>query len=76
MFLSLERHATSKIKNIEDLENNYTMGFRGEAMASIASISKLILASKTKICCLEQKLQQKLEKYKKKKNVPCQQELV
>lgn len=48
MFLSLERHATSKIKNIEDLENNYTMGFRGEAMASIASISKLILASKTK----------------------------
>lgn len=38
----------NKIKNIEDLENNYTMGFRGEAMASIASISKLILASKTK----------------------------
>lgn len=43
----IERPA-NKIKNIEDLENNYTMGFRGEAMASIASISKLILASKTK----------------------------
>lgn len=48
MPISIERHATSKIKKIEDLEHIYTMGFRGEALASIASISKLTMISKTK----------------------------
>ena len=48
MPLSLERHATSKIRKVEDLEHTYTMGFRGEALASICAISKLTMASKEK----------------------------
>ncbi len=46
LFLSIERHATSKIKNKDDIFNLYTYGFRGEALASIASVSKLKLTSK------------------------------
>lgn len=47
LFLSIERHATSKIKDKDDIFNLKTYGFRGEALASIASVSKLNLASRT-----------------------------
>lgn len=41
--LCLERHATSKIKEVDDLNTLETMGFRGEALSSISSISKMTL---------------------------------
>lgn len=57
MELAFQRHATSKIKSLEELNAIATLGFRGEALYSIAAVSKVELISRTK----EDKIGKKIE---------------
>ncbi|MFC2049426.1 DNA mismatch repair endonuclease MutL [Chlamydiota bacterium] len=48
LLLAVERHATSKLSEVSDLESLHTLGFRGEALPSIAAVSKFSLHSSSK----------------------------
>lgn len=71
--LVFERNATSKIKSIEDLYNVQSLGFRGEALASISSVSKITLISRHRNSSLGKKIVYYNDEIKESKNLACSQ---
>lgn len=55
--MSIKRHATSKLLQVEDLDHIASLGFRGEALASIGSVSKMTITSRTRQSVLANKLE-------------------
>ncbi len=69
--LAFERHATSKIRKEEDLQSITSMGFRGEALASVAAISKISLTTKNINEEIGTKVRVESGEIKNRQEVPC-----
>lgn len=69
--MSLKKHSTSKIKDINDLYSINTMGFRGEAIASIISVAQVEIITKTKDSKIGTKLIVEDSKIISKENINC-----
>jgi DNA mismatch repair protein MutL len=69
--MSFERHATSKIKTTEDLFNIRTMGFRGEALASIAAVAQVEMKSRRQLDELGTWLKIEGSEVKSQENIQC-----